>query len=139
MSTINLAAIMDAIAARAVAGNVVSAGSAFGWPINNVTPPAVVVGYPTDIRPNTTFKGASHELVIPVWFIAGAAVDLSSRNAISAALDGATGLRAALEGGGGNLGGTVSDILTEDGKIVYWSAQDGTEYVALRFDIEVLA
>lgn len=134
MSAIDLAATMDAIAARLTAAGVVT--RAYGWPAGSVQPPCAIVGYPEDgnIEYDVTFQRGSDKALIPVWIVAGAVHDRSSRDVLSAYIGaGARSVKAALDG---DLGGAAQTARVTDCQIEKLPI-GAVEYVTARFDVEV--
>lgn len=141
MTTLNVAAVMDAIAATLVAQSVTTTANTYAFPVPSFTPPCAIVGYPAKgaIDLDRTFKRGGVEATFPVWMVVGKALDLSARNALSAAIDGgATTVKTALESGGGTLGSVVAStqVMSPDVEVI--SDTLGTEYLAARFDVQVL-
>lgn len=96
---IRLAELMDALA-----GKVPTAATpqtrVHAYPAKTITPPCVVVGYPDDpIEFDMTMARGSDEVTIPVWYVTGKAVERTARDALSAVLTGAAGIKEALETG----------------------------------------
>src|SRR5258708_5405529 len=95
----DLAAIMDALAGATP--TVATAGSApttkFAYPVATLVPPAVVVGYPTDIEYDATMARGSDKVTIPVWYVCGPGGDKAARAVVSAVIGGANEMKAAIE------------------------------------------
>ncbi len=133
-----LATVMDGIAAYAVAQGVTA--EAYGTPIPNPSPPCLIIGYPTKLDFDLTFHALGTtgkvEATFPLWFVCGAVTDVSSRNALSAIITGATGIKEALDG---SMGGTFLDSArVMDCKIE--TMMIGTvEYICALFEVDVLA
>ena len=139
MTTFNLANIMDGIATMLTNGNVAS--QVFAYPPAQFNPPCAIVGYPIDLDFDVTFKRGTDRAVFPVWLVAGNVVESSTRGVISGIIDGATGVKTALEASGGTLNGTVSNCQVVDCRIESISQPGGTgtiEYMAARFRVEVM-
>lgn len=134
MAAIDLAAVMQAIADELLAAAVVK--RAFGWPVGAVQPPAAIVGYPEDgdIEFDAVFGRASDRAVLPVWLVAGATHDRTTRDVLSGYIgDGARSVKAALEP---NLGGAVQTARVTDAQIEPVTI-GGVDYMAARFDVEI--
>lgn len=125
----DLAAIMDALAAAT------DSPRAFGYPVGSVLPPAVIVGYPTDIEFDATFNDGSHRLVIPVYFVCGKVDDKASRNVVAAAVSGANGVKAAIEADA-PLHALVDTARVTNGTAVSFPV-GAVDMIGIRFDVEV--
>lgn len=130
MSAIDLAATMDAIADTLVVENVTD--RAFAWPVQQVQPPCAVVGYPTRMEFDSTFRRGSDLAVFPVWIVVGLVHDRSARDVLSAYLTGVTGVKDALDG---DLGGVVQTARVTDCQVETVTI-GGTEYLSARFSVE---
>jgi hypothetical protein len=140
-TTFALATIMDAIAATLVAEGVTTAPQTYAYPVPAFSPPCAVVGYPRPgaIDLDLTFKRGGIEAVFPVWIVVGKTIDIDARNALSALLDGgATTVKTALESGLGTLGGVVASTQVKSPAVEVIHDGQGTEYLAARFDVEVV-
>lgn len=132
MAAINLAATMQAAADRLLAAAVVT--RAYGWPAGAVQPPCALVGYPEQLDFDATFRRGSDMAVIPVWIIAGATHDRTTRDVLSAYIgDGARSVKVALEP---NLGGAVQTARVTDCQIEKVTI-GAVDYMAARFDVEL--
>lgn len=132
MAAIDLAAVMDAIANTAVAGEVVE--RAYPWPTLEVSPVCLIVGYPTELNFDTTMARGSDRATFPVWIVCGKAEARTTRDVVTAYITGATGVKDVLDG---NLGGAVQSarvmsMVMENANIA------GIDYLAARFDLDVL-
>jgi hypothetical protein len=120
---------MDALA------NAVPFGRAYGWPVESVIPPAVVVGYPTTIDYDAVFGRGSDKLVIPVYFVCGIVSDFAARAEVSSVVGGANEIKAAIESDTALLAvcqtARVTDAIIEQVTI------GGVLLLAVRFDTEV--
>jgi hypothetical protein len=127
----SLTTIMDAIA---------SAGASFtkttyAYPSRSIEAPCLVVGYPTLIDFDMTFKRGADKMTFPVWFVIGKGDDgAATRDRLSTALLNVTGVKAVLDG---NLGGTVSSARTTDATIEEL-AVSGVVYIVIKYDLEVI-
>ncbi len=129
---LNLAAVMDAIAAQLLAAGVT--GRAYAWPVPEVAPPCAIVGYPAEIPFDLTFAGGI-EFSIPIFQLVGVAADRETRAALSAAIDGAAAVKAALDGG---LSGTVSDARVASAKVEL-VAVGLVDYLSVVYTLDVMA
>jgi hypothetical protein len=93
---IQLGPIMDAIAAKVPAE---ATQRVHAFPVAEVNPPCAVVGYPDEpISFDATFQRGSDRATIPVYFVVGKVVERTARDALSAILAGAVGMKEAIDG-----------------------------------------
>jgi hypothetical protein len=93
---IQLGPTMDALAAKVPAE---AAERVHAWPVKQVNPPCAVVGYPDEpIAFDATFQRGSDRATIPIYFLVGGVHDRTARDALSAILTGATGIKDAIDG-----------------------------------------
>lgn len=93
---LRLGALMDAIAAKVPAE---ATGRAFGYPVESATPPCAIVAYPDEpIQFDATFARGSDRLSIPLYIVLGRGPERTTRDALSAVLTGAAGIKDALDG-----------------------------------------
>ncbi len=93
---IQLGPLMDAIAAKVPAG---ATERVYAWPVESVSPPCAVVGYPDQpIEFDATFGRGSDRVRIPLFLLVGKATERTARDALSAVLTGATGIKDAIDG-----------------------------------------
>lgn len=133
MSAIDLAGTMDALAAKVPAA---ASYRVHAWPMESITPPCVVVGYPKSIDFDTTFGRGSDTAVFPVWFIVGKIATKQSRDALSEIITGAAGIKDALDGAL-TVGATTADVRVTDCTPEEVTVA-ATTYMAARFDCEVV-
>ncbi len=139
MTTFNLAAIMDGIAATLVAAGVSDAGHTWAWPVATFNTPCAIVGYrPGNISFDMTFKRGADEATLPVWFVAGLVAEKASRDLLSGIIDGAPAVKSALEAQPDTLGGKVSSVRVIDCEVETFLDGNGVEYLAARFDVHVI-
>lgn len=129
----NLAAIMDAMAAAVPP---LASGKVYGYPVEDFTIPAAIVGYPTTIDFDRTFARGSDRLVIPLFFIVGKVVARQSRNDLAEVVSGANEIKAALEANVGLLS-VAQTVRVTDCRIESVTA-GGIDYIAAIFDTEVI-
>ena len=134
MAALNLALTMDALAAKVPAG---VAARVYAWPVESVTPPCVVVGYPKTIDFDATFGRGSDTAVFPMWFLAGKVSTKQARDALSAVISGAAGIKATLDGAL-TVGTTTADVRITDCTIEEVTVA-AVVYLAARFDCEVVS
>lgn len=131
MSAIDMSAVMDAIAERLTENNV--SPRVYAWPEGSISAPCAVVGYPTELDFDMTFKRGGDRAVFPVYLLVGNAVTRAARDALSGIIAGATGVKDAIDG---NLGGAVQSARVTNCRIEE-VAVGGVAYLAARFDTEV--
>ncbi len=133
---------MDGIAAQLLAQSVVPTGKAYGWPISNFEgAPLIYVDYPAPggITFDATFKRGTDDATFPVYFVCGKVADKAARDALSAIVDGATGIKAGLEAGASTLTGVVSSVHVKDFNIEKDHKDSaGESWLCARFDVQVL-
>jgi hypothetical protein len=129
VSALDLAATMDGIAAQVVAWGGVP--NAYAYPVDSITVPCVVVGYPTTLEIAVTFGRGGDHAVFPVWVVTGRTSTKDARDALSVALEGGSDLVAAIEGtySYGDVDVTEATIAT------FTSA--GVEYISLELTVDV--
>lgn len=130
MAVINLSSVMDAIA-DAVVPTVTK--RAYAWPVDSITVPCVVVGYPEELDFDMTFVRGSDRAVFPVYFVVGRATDRVARDQLSAVISGASGIKEVLDT---SLSEVAQASRTTDCKITTMSVA-GVEYIAAVFSLEV--
>jgi hypothetical protein len=132
VAAINLAAVMDAIKNTAVSQGVIA--RAYEYPIPDPTPPCLIVGWPTKLDFDLTFKRGADEATFPVWFLVSKVMDRQARNALSAIITGATGIKDKLDG---NLGGVVQSATVVNCKVTALTIT-GIDYLAAEFEMDVI-
>lgn len=125
-----LSDIMDGLAALVPGG---LAQNVYAWPVDSVTVPCVVVGYPDNIDFDVVFGDGPDQWSIPLWFVVGRTTSKAARDVLSGALDGINDIKAALNGvqsfGTVNLTvGAIEEVSVADAK-----------YISLRLTAEVTA
>jgi hypothetical protein len=136
MGALNLAGIMDGLAAAVLATGLVR--EAHGWPPGAVALPACLVDFPTRIELATTFGRGSDTLELPVLLLAAQTLSEAGRNALSVLVDGGPDVYAAIEGPHpwGTAHVTGASVTT----VVLGQGIAGTTpitYLALKLDVEV--
>ncbi len=132
MAAIDLAVVMDAIAQELLDADVVT--RAYGWPYSDAKPVSAIVNYPEDdIEFDVVFGRGSDRAVFPVYIVCGLANERTARDVASGYITGATAVKDALDG---DLGGAVQTARVMTANIARLTL-GGTEYLAVRFDLEV--
>lgn len=136
MAALDLAAVMDAIAVNLSA---VTGLRCYGWPTDNVAPPAGIVGYPADIEFDLTFQRGSDRATFPVWVLVGKAYDRASRDLVAAYIAGVDDVKEALDGDlPVDMTPTVQSCRVTDCRIEVVPV-GGVDYLAARFELDVIA
>jgi hypothetical protein len=128
----NLANIMDKIADALTDGGVTK--RAYAWPVETVSPPCAVVGYPQEpIEFDSTFSRGSDLITIPVYFIVGKASDRNSRDQLSEIIDGANSVKECLDG---DLNGSVHTAVVRSCLVTEIQVA-GVAHLAAQFNLEI--
>ena len=132
MAAIDLAGTMDALAAKVPA----STYRVFAWPVESITPPCVVIGYPKSIDFDTTFGRGSDTAVFPLWYVVGKVAGKQARDALSDIITGASAIKDTLDGaltvGANTADVRVTDCTPEEITVA------GVVYMSACFDCEVV-
>jgi hypothetical protein len=131
VSELDLAATMDGITATLETGG--RAESMYPFPAEAISTPAVVVGYPTAIEFDATFRRGSDRAEFPVWFVVGRNDPKAARDALSAIIAGADSIKDLLDG---DLGGVVSACRVTGCEPTFIDIA-GVSYAAAKFTLEV--
>ena len=130
----DLAAIMDALAGATPSAITTRT---YAHPVGSVVPPAVVVGYPTEIDFDAVYQEGADRMVIPVFYVCGMVDDAGARTNVSAVISGANSIKTAIE--------TNATLYTkvDTARVTNATPQMMTigavDMIAVRFDVEVLA
>jgi hypothetical protein len=134
MAEFDLATVMDAIANQLTSANIVAVAHA--WPVPAFNPPCAIVGWPSKIDFDMTFKRGADVLTFPIWFAVSEVHEESGRAALSTVISGAVGIKTALDG---NLGGVIDSGEVQDCVIEYLEMPNGPTYLTAKFTYEVIA
>lgn len=104
-------------------------GLAYPFPVDAVSVPCAVVGYPVDLEYDLT--PSSHKVVLPVWRVVGGS-GIEARDAISDALADQGSVKDAIDGA--HLWG---DVRVTEAHVEQVSI-GAIAYPAIRFDCEVI-
>lgn len=127
MGEANLDDIMDGLATAS------GVSPAYAFPVQSITPPCILVDFPSAIDFDQTFQRGSDRLVVPVWYIVGQPImGTGIRSALSDALAGAGSVKDALDGVY-----AFGSVWAQRGAIQRITVS-GVEYIGIRFDCEVL-
>ena len=131
MSELDLAGVMDGIAATLTAGG--RTESMYPFPAETITTPAVIVGYARAIEFDATFRRGSDRAEIPVWFVVTRTDPKTARDALSAVIAGSRSIKDLLDG---DLGGAVQACRVTGCTPVFIEV-GGVPYAAAEFTLEV--
>jgi len=126
-----LTEVMDGLAALATTALGTST-NVYAYPVEAISVPCVVVGYPTVIDFDPTYGGGI-AWSLPVWHVVGKVTTKSARDDLS---DIVGTLRTALNAAH-TFGAAASDVRCEDGEIATM-AVGGVEYLALKYTVHVI-
>lgn len=133
MGVFELAGVMDAIADAARAAGVVD--KVYEWPASTLTPPCLVVGYPTSVTFDYTMARGHDRATFPVWIICGRQDERTARDVLSGYVsDGGARVKTALDG---TLGGEVTSARVQSVGFETMTI-GGVEYISAAFDLDVL-
>jgi hypothetical protein len=132
-----MAAIMTALKGAAPTTINSVTVTSFDYPVETVTPPAVIVGYPTTIDYDATFARGADRAVFPVWFVCGRVVDKSTVTMVSAAVSGVGDIKSAIESNATLL--TVVDTVRVTDATPAELVLSGVPFMSMKFDVEVYA
>lgn len=134
MAEMVLADVMNEIARRVeeFGDQGLFAGRCYGWPNPAISPPAFVVGYPPSLGFDATMQRGSDRALFPCWAIYGNPNEERSRDVASSFL---LSLKQALDG---KAEGIWSSARAQDITLETVSNDDGTEFLASRFNVDVV-
>ena len=89
----SLSDLMDNLAARCAS----QADNVYAWPVESVSVPCVVVGYPSGIVYDLA-GGGQETVTLPVWYAVGKSPDAAARDALAVVISGSSSMKAALDG-----------------------------------------
>src|SRR5262245_29555329 len=103
-------------------------------PVGTVNPPHIVVGYPDRLDFDETMGRGADRATFEIFLVAGRINEKSAWQVISAAIDGANGVKATLDG---TLGGVVDTQRVTDMRVEGVEIA-GVTYVAAVFSIDAV-
>lgn len=119
---------------RALASQIETAGlvaNVYDFPVESITVPCAVVGYPTAWPFDATFGQVGVGFaVLPLWFVVGKTNTEDARNALSDVLSGAGSVKALLDAC------TAYDVRVTSAEVAEITVA-GVAYLAAKFDCEV--
>lgn len=131
MSALDLTAAMDGIAACVVAWGGVP--NAYPWPVESITVPCGVVGYPSgEIDIAITFGRGGDRATLPLWIVVGKTATKDARDALSDVIAGGSDLVAAIVGAH-----TWGDADVTGASVATFTSSS-IEYLALKLDVDVV-
>lgn len=134
---LNLNAVMDAIGSRL---QTINGLRVYDYAADATAVPAAIVALPQRVDYDSTAGGGVDQVVIPVMVLVGRVATRAARRQLADYVSsvGAGSIKAAIEGGGGNLGGSAQTVrvTNQDNDTVI---VDGIEYLGASFECEVYA
>lgn len=132
---LDLTAVMDAIGARLVG---VTGLRVYDYAADAAAPPAAIVSLPSSVEYDSTAGRGVDRIVIPVTVLVGKVSERAARDKLGAYIagEGASSIKSAIEGAGGNLGG-VAQTVRVTGSTVDVVTIGAVEYLGASFDVEV--
>lgn len=121
---------MDALAAALVEAEVVP--QAYGWPNSGAAGGSAIVGYPEPVQIGVTYSRGYDRATFPVWILCGSPDAKAARDAASLYLSTSPDAVDALEQSGAGTTCHVTFATVESVDV------GGTEYLAVRYDVDVL-
>lgn len=127
-----LSDVMDQVAARL---GTIPDLRVFEWPQATVSPPAVIVSYPDDYSYDRTYGRGMDQVTLPVVVVEGRPTDRSTRDRLSAYVDGsgARSFKAVLESGTYTAFDSVRVMSVEFDVVTI----GGTDYMAALFSLDI--
>jgi hypothetical protein len=123
----NLSAVMDGLAAS-LSGLVVNR---YAWPVESITVPCVVVGYPSRLDFDMVFARGADTWLVPLWYVVGKTGTKDARDALSDILSEAGSVKALLDGAH-----TFGDVRVTNVEVTEVTIA-AVVYLAAKFDCEV--
>lgn len=136
MGTLDLNAVMDGLGVRLAT---ITGLRPFDYPADELTPPAAVVGLPTEVPYDNTKSRGQDRATFPVFVVVGGAFSRATRDALGPYLAGAgaQSIKAAIEGDR-TLGGACATLHVHnartDGSGI---TVNGVRYTGAIFEVEV--
>lgn len=123
----DLTTVMDGLA-TAAAG---LAPDVYAWPVDSVTVPCLVVGYPTTIEFDITFQRGGDRLVVPLYYLVGKTSTKDARNALSTIIGDGSSVKSAIDAA------TFADCRVMSAAVEEVTVA-GVTFLSVRFDVEVI-
>ena len=131
--SLDLNAVMDAVGTRLAT---ITGLRVYDYPAETASPPAAIVGLPSELEYDFTKGRGSDRAVIPITLLVGKVVERSARDALSLYLagTGASSVKAAVDG---DLGGAAQTVRVMGARVEIVTL-NGVEYLGATFDLEVI-
>ena len=130
MSAFDLTATMDGLAALAVSASL--AKNVYAYPVESVTVPCIVVGYPKTIDFDAVFVRGGDHVGLPVWFVVGKTGTKDARDGLSLILADASSVKSAFEG----TQSFAQTIRVTDAEIAEITIA-GVDYLGAKFNLDI--
>jgi hypothetical protein len=121
---------MDGLAALAVSASL--APNVYAYPVESVTVPCIVVGYPKNIDFDAVFVRGGDRVELPVWFVVGKTGTKDARDGLSRILADASSVKSVFEG----TQSFAQTIRVTDAEIAEITIA-GVDYLGAKFTLEV--
>lgn len=105
----------------------------YPYPPDQVAPPAAIVSYPDQVQYDTTYGRGSDRITLPLVVVVGKVSDRASRDRLAMYVDGATGIKAAVEGAEYTALDTIRVTRAEFDVVTI----NGVDYIAGMFDTDI--
>jgi hypothetical protein len=125
----DIAAIMDALADATA----MVVKRTYPYPVDTVSPPCIVIGYPTDLTFDTTMGRGSDSAIFPVFYVAGKANDRNTRDDISSVIK-----NGAIKDAIDDMEDAVNSAYVSKVSITEITI-NGVSYIAAQFDTEIIS
>lgn len=132
---LDLNAVMDAIGSRLVG---VTGLRVYDYAADAASPPAAIVALPEMVSYDEVAGRGADRAVIPVTVLVGKVSDRAARDQLAQYVSGtgSQSIKAAVEGGTGDLGGVAHTVRVTEARIEIVTIQ-AIEYLGASFDVEV--
>jgi hypothetical protein len=132
---LDLTAVMDALGARLVG---VTGLRVYDYAADNAAPPAAIVSLPRSVEYDSTAGRGVDRIVIPVTILVGKVSERAARDKLGAYIagSGASSIKAAVEGSGGDLGGVAQTVRVMEATVDVVTI-GAVDYLGASFDVEV--
>lgn len=132
---LDLGAVMDAIGARLVG---VTGLRVYDYAADAASPPAAIVALPEMVEYDAVAARGADRVLIPVTVLVGRVSDRAARDQLAQYVSGtgATSVKAAIEGGTGDLGGVAHTVRVTEARIDVVTIGQ-VDYLGASFDVEV--
>jgi hypothetical protein len=106
----------------------------YPWPVDGITVPAIVVGYPDSMTFDLTFGRGGDSLVLPLWFVIGQGQTSTKdvRDQLSTVIGAAPSIKSTLDGDYAWGTVRVADVKIEG------VTSGGISYIAALFNLDIM-